>query len=330
MVIGKTEIRGYAALAPMAGAADRAMRRLCMEYGASFCVTELISAKAVSMGDKKSLEYMHISDDLRPVGIQLFGADPDIIAYAAQVAETFSPDFIDINMGCPAPKVISSGGGSALLRDPALAGRITAAAVKAVKLPVSVKMRTGYENGVITAPLAAQHCEAAGAAFITVHGRTRQQMYAPPADWETIGRIKRQAGIPVIGNGDIFSPADAARMYEVTGCDLVMVGRGALGRPWLFEDINSYFDGTYDEKQRSAAYRLGVLMRHAELVSKYKGERTAMLEIRKHAAWYIKGIRGAAEFRRRCGDISSVDDLHSLCSEVIFRSENEKSSEVQV
>lgn len=367
MEIGNVKIESFAALAPMAGVADRAMRELCMLYGAAFCVTELISAKAVSMGDKKSLELMNITDSQRPIGLQLFGSEPETMAKAAEIAEAKHPDFIDINMGCPAPKVLSSGGGSALMKDLPLAEKIVSAVVKAVSLPVSVKMRTGFSKGEFTATELAKRCEAAGASFITVHGRTREQMYAPPADLDAIAAVKKSVGIPVIGNGDIYTPADAENMYSRTGCDFVMIGRGALGCPWIFAQINSALSGkgiqsgmpfkaknisggsdfealspdgnfSYDAISNiidtfdggaacnndyfsypdniDIAYRMKILLIHAALISKYKGERTAMLEIRKHAAWYIKGIKGAANFRRECSEINTLTDLKTLCEKV--------------
>ncbi len=372
MEIGKIKIKGCAALAPMAGVADRAMREICMRYGAAFCVTELISAKAVSMGDKKSLELMNITDSQRPIGLQLFGSEPETMAKAAEIAEARKPDFIDINMGCPAPKVLSSGGGSALMKDLPLAEKIVSAVVKAVSLPVSVKMRTGFSNGDFTAAELARRCEAAGASFITVHGRTREQMYSPPADLDAIAAVKKSVSIPVIGNGDIYTPADAENMYSRTGCDFVMIGRGALGSPWIFAQINSALAGknlqsgttsktgcisggsnfnallsditlSYDDLSQTIGtfdggaacnnnyfycpdnididYRMKILLTHASLISKYKGERTAMLEIRKHAAWYIKGIKGAANFRRECSEIKTLTDLKALCQKVCSISE---------
>ena len=355
MKIGNIKIKGYAALAPMAGVADRAMREICMYYGAAFCVTELISSKAVSMGDKKSIELMNITDSQRPIGLQLFGSDPDVMAQAAKIAEEKNPDFIDINMGCPAPKVLSSGGGSALMKNLPLAEKIVSAVVKSVDLPVSVKMRTGFYKDEFTAAELAKRCEAAGASFITVHGRTREQMYTPPADLSAIAAVKTAVNIPVVGNGDIYTKTDAENMYSRTGCDFIMIGRGALGRPWIFAEINSalydeklsrkHANLTFEDKSNiidlfntsgifldesfsditdvseplhniNISYRMKILMIHAALISKYKGEHTAMLEIRKHAAWYIKGIKGAANFRRECSEINTLSDLRCLCEKV--------------
>ena len=229
--IGNIKFNGYAALAPMAGVADRAMREICISYGASFSVGELTSSKGVSMGDKKSKILLSCNRGERPMASQLFGSDPKTMSEAAKIAEEFEPDFIDINMGCPAPKVISSGGGSAILKTPELAGEIVGAVVSAVKLPVTVKIRTGWDENNINAVEVARIVEKAGASAITVHGRTRAQMYAPSADWSVIKNVKNAVNIPVIGNGDIVSAKDALNMYSETGCDLVMVGRGAMGRP---------------------------------------------------------------------------------------------------
>ncbi len=316
MVIGGKNIKGYAALAPMAGVADRAFRELCMQYGAAFCVTELISSKAVCMGDKKSLEFMQITDSQRPIGIQLFGSDPKTMAQAAVIAQSYHPDFIDINMGCPAPKVLSSGGGSALLRAPKLAAEIAEAVVRAVDIPVSVKMRIGFDSSHLTAAEISQRCEEAGVNFITIHGRTREQMYAPPANLTAITEIKKSVDIPVIGNGDVYSPADADKMYSQTGCDFIMIGRGSLGAPWIFRDINAFYEEGKTPSPPDISSRMNVLLRHAEMISEYKGERTAMLEIRKHAAWYIKGIKGAAKFRQECSAIENMRDLKKLCETV--------------
>ena len=225
MKIGNVEIKGYAGLAPMAGVADRAMREICREYGAAFTVGELTSSRGVTLGDKKSAELLSCSGAERPFASQLFGSDPQIMAQAAKKALLFSPDFIDINMGCPAPKVAGNGGGSALMREPELAAQIVRAVVNAVNVPVTVKMRTGYDNENINAPELAKMCEDAGAAAITVHGRTRPQMYAPGVDYKTIERVRRSVSVPVIGNGDVTDGKSAKYMYEATGCDFVSVGR---------------------------------------------------------------------------------------------------------
>ena len=318
MKIGEFEVIGYAALAPMAGVADRAMREIAIEHGAAYCIGELASAKGISLGDKKSASYLKVSEAERPYGSQLFGSDPLVMAEAAKAAESFGPDFIDINMGCPAPKVaISSGGGSALMKDPLLAARIVEAVVKAVKLPVTVKMRTGWDDDSINAPLLASLVEKAGASAITVHGRTRKQMYAPPVNTDIIKQVKQEVKIPVIANGDIFTPFDAAKMYEETDCDFIMVGRGAMGTPWIFSQINAYLkDGTI-LPEPPLEKKMLTLLDQVDRMILYKGQRTAMMEARKHAAYYMKGLKGAAELRRMSGAIYCRDDILKIIEKAI-------------
>lgn len=316
MKIGSLEVSGYAALAPMAGVADRAMRELCISYGASFCVSELVSSKGVSMGDRKSKELMSVYEKERPMAVQLFGCEPDIMASAAKIAASQNPDFLDINMGCPAPKVAGNGGGSALMKDPILAGDIVKAVVSATELPVTVKIRTGWDENNITAIEVAKRCEDAGAAAVTVHGRTRTQMYAPPVNLDIIKSVKEALTIPVIANGDIDTPEKAKAVYEYTGCDFLMVGRAAMGAPWIFSQINAYLkDGTI-LPEPSLEEKLNTLLLQVKMMAEYKNERTAILESRKHASWYLKGMRGAAAFRRMCGEIDSFTDLEKLCNSV--------------
>ncbi|MCQ2448895.1 MAG: tRNA dihydrouridine synthase DusB [Clostridia bacterium] len=317
----KFSLRGYAALAPMAGVADRAMREICTEYGAAFTVGELTSSRGITLSDKKSESYLYCAEATRPAASQLFGADPEIMAQAARVAEKYHPDFIDINMGCPAPKVAGNGGGSALLKEPVLAEKIVRAVVDAVQLPVTVKLRTGWDSAHIVAPEIAKRVEDAGASAITVHGRTREQMYASGIDYKTIAAVKNAVQIPVIGNGDITDGKSAKYMYETTGCDFVMVGRAAMGNPCVFAEINAYFDGR-DFIRPDLAERLEVLKKQVRLMTEYKDPRTAVLESRKHAAWYMSGIRGAAALRRLCGEISSYDDLLRVCEKALEENKN--------
>ncbi len=317
MKIGNLEFSGYAALAPMAGVADRAMRELCVSFGAAYTVSELVSSKGVSMNDRKSKELMAVHEKERPIAIQLFGCEPDVMARAAVMACEQKPDFIDINMGCPAPKVAGNGGGAALMKDPILAGKIVKSVSEAVPLPVTVKIRTGWDDNSITAVELAKRCEDAGAAAVTVHGRTRAQMYAPPVNLDIIKQVKDALSIPVIANGDIDSPKAAAHMYEYTGCDFLMVGRAAMGAPWVFSQINAYLkDGTI-LPDPDLEERLSTLLTQVKMMMEYKNERTAILESRKYASWYLKGMRGAASFRRMCGEISSFGDLEELCKSVL-------------
>lgn len=310
MKFGDLEINGFAALAPMAGVADRAMREICRENGAAYAVGELASAKGISLGDKKSASYLSVSDTERPYGSQLFGCDPAVMAEAAKLAESFGPDFLDINMGCPAPKVaVSSGGGSALLKCPDLAARIIDAVANAVKVPVTVKIRAGWDDASKNAAEIAVLAENAGAKAITVHGRTRAQMYAPPVDLNIIKKVKESVKIPVIGNGDVDSPIAAAKMLEETGCDFLMVGRAAMGNPWIFSQINAYLkDGTILPLP-PLSKRLLTLIDQVDRMIEYKGEKIALMEARKHAAWYMKGLKGAAELRKLCGMIKSKNDI---------------------
>lgn len=314
MKIGDIEIRGYAALAPMAGVADRAMRELCIKEGAAYCVGELTSAKAIALGDKKSASFLNSAPAEQPFGCQLFGCVPEIMAEAAVTALQYHPKFIDINMGCPAPKVaVAGGGGAALLRDPALAGKIVGAVAAAVDLPVTVKIRTGWNEQNITAIEVARAVEKNGAAAITVHGRTRMQMYAPPCDIETIAQVKSAVSIPVIANGDITSAKDAARMYEQTNCDFIMVGRAAMGNPFIFKQINAYLSEGRLLPEPPLSLRLLTLIEQIQKMQEYKGEHIAFLEARKHAAYYMHGLNGAAELRRMCAGISSMKDVYAVC-----------------
>ena len=312
----------FAALAPMAGTADSPFRALCKSYGAAFCIGEMVSAKGVCFEDRKSKELMSISEAERPCAVQLFGCNPEDMAKAAVSALEFNPDFIDINMGCPAPKVTNNGCGSALMKDPFLAGQIIRAVVDAVKLPVSVKFRKGWDEKSVNCVEFAKTAEYNGASFVTVHGRTRQQMYSPSADLDAIKAVKSAVNIPVIGNGDIFTAQDAKHMYEYTGCDFVMAGRGTLGAPWLFAQINALLSHGEELPPPSITERMNVMLRHAESVCSQKGERNGMLEMRKHALWYTKGLRGSARLR---AEFSTVSELHelSLLAEEITKSNGE-------
>lgn len=316
MNIGNLKIGGYAALAPMAGVADRAMRELCIKYGAGYCVGELTSAKGVSLGDSKSQALLCCTQKEKPMASQLFGSDPKTMAEAAQSAALLNPDFIDINMGCPAPKVAGNGGGSALMKDPVLAGKIVKAVVDAVDLPVTVKIRTGWDENSINATEVALRAQEGGAAAVTVHGRTRNQMYAPPVNIKAIADVKKALSIPVIANGDIIDGESAKAMYEQTGCDYIMIGRAAMGNPFIFDDINRFFEGK-ELVSRSLEERLEVLKEHILLMLEYKGERTAFLEARKHTAWYLKGVRGAANLRKLCGEIRNMDDIEKICEKAL-------------
>ncbi len=317
MVLGKLEIKEKAALAPLAGVADRAFRELCRGYGAAYTVCEMASAKGISLGDKKSAELLSITESERPAGSQIFGNSPETMAIAAKKALEFNPDFIDINMGCPAPKVASSGGGALLMKSPVLAADIVKAVVEASTVPVTVKMRAGWDDNNINAVELAKRCEDAGAAAITVHGRTKVQMYAPPVNTDIIKQVKEAVKIPVVGNGDVIDGPSAAKLMEETGCDMVMIGRGALGRPWVFSQINAYLEHEVLLPDPTVTEKMFVMLKHIEKLCEYKGERVGIREARKHAAWYTKGLHGAANYRARIGLINSVEELRQIALELI-------------
>lgn len=317
MKLGNLEFSQCAALAPMAGVADRAFRELCIGYGARYVVGEMVSSKGVSMNDKKSKELMLLSENEHPAAIQIFGDEPETMAVAAKAALEFKPDVIDINMGCPAPKIAGNGGGSALMKKPELAQAIVKAVVHAVDLPVTVKIRSGWDDSTVNAVEMAKRCEAEGACAITVHGRTKMQMYAPPVNTDIIRDVKKAVGIPVIGNGDIVDGVSAALMFEKTGCDMVMVGRGALGRPWVFSQIEAYLNHTSVLPEPPVSERMMVMLRHIKKICEYKGDYVGMREARKHAAWYMKGIRGAAAYRQQIGALERIEQLEELAIDVV-------------
>ena len=314
--IGNLNIEGYAALAPMAGVADRAFRELSRDFGCAYCVGEMVSAKGISYHSRKSAELMEISDTERPSAVQLFGCEPDTMAFAAEFSLKYSPDFIDINMGCPVPKVNSIGCGCQLMTDPQLCGEIVEAVRRAVDVPVTVKIRKGIDENHVNAPEVAKVCEEAGASAVAVHGRTRVQMYAPFADYSIIKKVKETVNIPVIGNGDITTALDAVRMYEETGCDMVMVGRGAMGNPWIFKEINAYMSQEKLISPPTLCERIDVMRKHIEKLCEYKGENVGMREARKHIAWYIKGLHGAAAFRNEAGTLRTLDEFYKLLRRV--------------
>lgn len=311
--IGGVPLKSHAVLAPMAGVSDKAYRELCVRFGAAYCVSEMVSSKALSFNSKKSEELMEISSLERPCGIQIFGDDPKCMADAAKHALENKPDIIDINMGCPAPKISSNGSGSALMKNPQLCGEIVKAVTAVTDTPVTVKIRKGWDDDSVNAVEVAKICESAGAAAITVHGRTRQQYYKPPVDYDIIKAVRESVSVPVIANGDIDSAEKAKEVMDITGCDLVMVGRATLGNPWIFSQINAYLENPNVKiRTPDLEERLGVMIEHISKMVEYKGEHMAMLQARKLVVGYFKGIKGAAALRNEAGKIKTLDDLYEL------------------
>ena len=317
LFIGNVEIKGKTALAPMAGVTDRAFRRICHNFGAAYVVGEMVSSKGISYKNTKSDKLLELDADVHPAAVQLFGDCPKTLAAAAEYAMKFSPDIIDINMGCPAPKIAGNNSGSALMRNPALCMEIVRAVSSAVETPVTAKIRKGYSADEVNAVEVAKACEQGGAAAITVHGRTREQMYAPPVDWGIIRDVKNAVNIPVIGNGDVVDVQSASLMYEHTGCDLIMIGRGALGRPWIFSQIEAWLNHEKIIPDPSMSKKMLTLMNQVKLMIEIKGEKIAMQEARKHTGWYLKGFKNAAAFRSEASSLETFSDLERLCFRVL-------------
>ncbi len=314
--IGGVRIEKTAALAPMASVADKAYRLMAKQYGAAYVVGEMASCKGLCYSDRKTAELLSVSGEERPMAVQLFGAEPEFMAAAVKIAEKYRPEIIDINAGCPMPKIVGGGAGSALMKTPKLFGELVRAAVQATELPVTVKIRKGWDNDSVNAVEMAKIAEESGAAAIAVHGRTREQLYSGCADWDIIREVKRAVNIPVIGNGDVSTVEQCEEMYRCTGCDLVMIGRGSYGRPWLFGQIKDFYEGKPIRSEPTAGEKLEIMRRHIALLVADKGERVGMKEARRHASWYLKGMNGAAKFRNMCGTMNTLDDLERLIEEV--------------
>lgn len=298
-------------LAPMAGITDRAFRQICRENGADVLVTEMVSSRGIYYKDKKTKELLTFSDAEQPIGIQLFGNEPDIMAYAVKVAEEYSPKFIDVNMGCPMPKIVNNGDGSALMKNPILAGKVVEAMVKATDLPITVKFRAGYTAETINAVEFAKVMENSGASAITVHPRTREQLYTGKADHTVTAAVKEAVKIPVIANGDIFTPEDAKNVMENTKCDDIMIARGTYGNPFIFTQIKDYLEtGTY--KEITVEEKLKTALRQLELMCEFKPERQAVPEARKHMAWYLKGLYGGAKLKNKIFEAATKQDIAEI------------------
>lgn len=319
--IGNVTLPNNLILAPMAGVTDLPFRLLCKEQGAGLLCMEMVSAKAILYKNKNTEELLTIDPRETPVSLQLFGSDPDIISEIAKQIEERPFDILDINMGCPVPKVVNNGDGSALMKDPILAGKIIEKTAKAIKKPVTVKIRKGFDGAHINAVELAHIAEESGAAAIAVHGRTREQFYSGKADWDIIRQVKEAVSIPVIGNGDIRTAEDVIAMEQQTGCDGFMIARGAEGNPWIFRQILHYFETGEIMEKPSFAEVTEMLLRHARMQLEFKGEYTGIREIRKHAAWYTAGYRNSSKLRGRINEVESYADLQALFEEVLSYNE---------
>ena len=310
--IGDVSLKNNLILAPMAGVTDLPFRLLCKEQGAGLLCMEMVSAKAIYFNNKNTEELLTIDEREPPVSLQLFGSDPDIISEMAKKIENRPFSILDINMGCPVPKVAGNGEGSALMKNPKLVEEIVSKTAKAIKKPVTVKIRKGFDDEHINAVEIARIAEAAGAAAVAVHGRTREQYYSGKADWDIIRQVKEAVKIPVIGNGDVTSPEAARQLMETTGCDGIMIGRGAQGNPWIFRQILHWMETGEDEPQPDLEEVKAMILRHARMLVEYKGAYTGIREMRKHVAWYTAGYPNSAKLRARVNEIESLEALEHL------------------
>ncbi len=311
--MNKIDFKGKLILGPMAGVTDLPFRRLCRECGADITVTEMVSAKGLQFDNQKTRLLTATCIDEKPVGLQLFGHEPDVMAAEAEKYQKAGFDFIDVNMGCPVPKIVNNHEGSALMKNPELAAKIITEMVSAVSIPITVKIRAGFDSENKNAPEFARILENAGAAAVTVHGRTREQYYLGKADWNIIKRVKESVAIPVIGNGDICSADDLIRMKEETGCDGFMIARAAKGNPWIFSEIKTMLNGG-EYKKPGKKEILDMMFRQIDMMEEHKGEYIAVREMRKHIAWYTEGIKGSSEIRRKTSEITDIQELKNYLS----------------
>lgn len=310
--IGNVKIPGILALGPMAGVTDTVYRQLCKEQGCSLLYSEMVSAKAILYKNKNTTPLLAASESERPLAVQLFGSEPDIMAEIASQIESGPYDIIDVNMGCPVPKIVNNGEGSALMKNPKLAGEIISAMAKKCTKPITIKIRKGFNDSSINAVEMAKIVEANGASAIAVHGRTREQYYSGQADWDIIRQVKEAVKIPVIGNGDITSPETAQSMLEETGCDGIMIGRAARGNPWIFKRVSHYLETGEILPLPSTDEVLDMILRHAKMLIDFKGEYTGIREMRTHICFYVSGMRHANDIRRRINTIEHYEELEDL------------------
>ena len=314
--IGNVTLKNNLILAPMAGVTDLPFRLLCKEQGAGLLCMEMVSAKAILYKNKNTEELLTIDPRENPVSLQLFGSDPDIISEIAKQMEDRPFDILDINMGCPVPKVVNNGDGSALMKNPKLAGEIIEKTVRAIKKPVTVKIRKGFDEDHVNAVEMAHIAEESGAAAVAVHGRTREQFYSGRADWDIIRQVKERVSIPVIGNGDLLTAEDVIAMEKQTGCDGFMIARGAEGNPWIFRQILHYFETGEQLPKPDFSEMTEMLLRHAKMQLEFKGKYTGIREIRKHAAWYTAGYKNSSRLRGRINEVENYEQLEALFREV--------------